>query len=134
MSADAQEAWQIMGELVLSNERRKEVSEAVGLSFVRLKVLRRIAHESRAMGELAAMMSVDPPYMTVIIDALEQQGLVERQPHPQDRRAKLLVATSQGKKLARKAESIMAEPPAELAGLAPKDLAELVRILRAVKV
>ena len=39
----ASEAWQAMADLVLNNERRREVSEEVGLSFGKIRALRRIA-------------------------------------------------------------------------------------------
>jgi DNA-binding MarR family transcriptional regulator len=84
------------------------------------------------MGELATLLSVDPPYLTVIVDDLEAQGLVERQPHPTDRRAKLVVATRRGKDLARRAEVILGSPPAEFAALDSDEATQLVRLLRKV--
>ncbi|MCP2164229.1 DNA-binding transcriptional regulator, MarR family [Goodfellowiella coeruleoviolacea] len=48
------------------------------------------------MRELAARMCCEPPNVTYVIDRLERQGLVERRPHPRDRRAKQLVLTSAG--------------------------------------
>ena len=39
----ARQAWQAMADLVLHNERRREVSEEVGLSFGKIRALRRIA-------------------------------------------------------------------------------------------
>ena len=49
-----------------------------------------------ADAELAALLAVDPPNLTPVVDDLEQAGLVERQPHPTDRRVKLVVATTEG--------------------------------------
>ena len=37
------EAWHAMADLVLDNQRRREVSEQTGISFGRMKALRRIA-------------------------------------------------------------------------------------------
>jgi len=45
----AEMAWQMMRELVLDNERRKEASSALGLSFARIKALRRIAESPLPM-------------------------------------------------------------------------------------
>ena len=42
----ARAAWQIMADLVLDNQRRREVSDAVGLSFGKAKALRRIGRAS----------------------------------------------------------------------------------------
>jgi DNA-binding MarR family transcriptional regulator len=128
------EAWALMSGLVLDNERRGQVSEALGMSFGRIKALRRIAALPMPMGELAALLGVDPPYLTIIVDGLQEQGLVERRPHPTDRRAKLVVATRKGKDAARRAEAILGSPPAELAALSDNNAAELVRLLRQISV
>jgi DNA-binding MarR family transcriptional regulator len=129
----ADEAWDIMRELVLDNERRREVSDAIGMSFGRLKALRRIDTAPRTMGELATILGIDPPYMTIVVDDLEQQGLVARKPHPTDRRAKLVETTPRGKEAARQAREIMNRPPAELVALPAAELAALLRGLRAIR-
>jgi DNA-binding MarR family transcriptional regulator len=129
----ADEAWDIMRELVLDNERRREVSDAIGLSFGRLKALRRIDNAPRTMGELATILGIDPPYMTIVVDDLEEQGLVERKPHPTDRRAKLVETTARGRETARQARDIMNRPPAELMALPETELAALLRGLRAIR-
>ena len=129
----ADEAWDIMRELVLDNERRREVSDALGMSFARAKALRRIYKEPSTMGKLATTLGIDPPYMTIVVDDLEQQGLVERKPHPTDRRAKLVETTPLGKAAARKAREIMNRPPAELAALPEAELEGLLRGLRAIR-
>ena len=84
------------------------------------------------MGELAATLGIDPPYMTIVVDDLEAKGLVERRPHPTDRRAKLVVATRRGKDAARRAEAILSTPPTQLTDLDGTDLSELGRILQRV--
>jgi DNA-binding MarR family transcriptional regulator len=129
-SPAAQEAWEIMRELVLNNERRREVSNALGMSFARIKALRRIDESPLSMGELASSLSIDAPYMTLVVDDLERQGFVERKPHPQDRRAKLVVATRAGKRAAQRASAILHRPPAELAALPEDELAALLGALR----
>jgi DNA-binding MarR family transcriptional regulator len=125
----ASEAWQAMADLVLNNERRREVSEEVGLSFGKIRALRRIARRPMPMSELASLLTVDPPNLTPVVDDLERAGLVERQPHPTDRRVKLVVATTEGAALAQTADEILARPPARLAALPAEELQSLVRIL-----
>jgi DNA-binding MarR family transcriptional regulator len=132
-SPAADEAWDIMRELVLDNERRREVSDAVGLSFGRLRALRRIDKRPGTMGELATVLGTDPPYMTIVVDDLERLGLVARKPHPTDRRSKLVETTPKGKEMARQARAIMNRPPAELAALPEDELAALLRGLRAIR-
>jgi len=108
------------------------VSDALGMSFGRIRALRRIAARPMPMGELATTLGIDPPYMTIVVDDLQAQGLVERRAHPTDRRAKLVVATRRGKACARRANAILGSPPAELVNLGDADLAELARIVRRV--
>jgi len=85
-----------------------------------------------SMGELAEALGIDRPNATVVVDDLEAQGLVRRTPHPTDRRAKLVEATRKGKTLARRADEILATPPATLRELDPEDVAALQRILAKV--
>jgi DNA-binding MarR family transcriptional regulator len=132
-SRAAQEAWSAMASLVLDNERRREVSERTGMSFGRMKALRRIALRPMSMRELAGLLGMDPPNLTTVVDDLERSGLVERQAHPTDRRIRLVVATPDGAALAKQANEILGRPPGGLVELAPKELATLVRILRQVR-
>jgi DNA-binding MarR family transcriptional regulator len=44
-------------------------------------------------------MSCEPSNVTYVVDRLARLGLVERQPHPHDRRAKQLVLTECGTKV-----------------------------------
>jgi DNA-binding MarR family transcriptional regulator len=64
-----------------------------------------------------------------VVDDLEAQGLVRRRAHPTDRRAKVVEATRKGKELARRADEIIATPPAALSALAAEELETLARIL-----
>jgi DNA-binding MarR family transcriptional regulator len=128
----AREAWLIMSDLVLATERRREVSEALGISFARARALRRLARRPMSMGELAAALGIDPPNATGVVDDLEALGLVRRRPHPTDRRAKLVEATRKGKDMARRADAILGTPPPELSALDADDLRTLRRILASV--
>ena len=125
----AREVWAHMCDLVLDNERRREVSDAVGLSFGRIKAIRRVARRSMSMRELAEELGIDPPNATVVVDDLESLGLARRRSHPTDRRAKVVEATRKGKEIARKADAILSTPPPTLRALSPDDLAQLGRIL-----
>jgi DNA-binding MarR family transcriptional regulator len=50
-------------------------------------------------GELAGHEKVQPPSMTRVITALEERGLVQRAPHPTDRRQVVLSVTEEGRQL-----------------------------------
>jgi DNA-binding MarR family transcriptional regulator len=127
------EAWHTMADLVLDNERRREVSEQTGLSFGRMKALRRIARQPMSMRDLAALLGMDPPNLTAVVDDLERSGLVERQAHPTDRRVKLVAATPAGASLAQRAQEILDRPPPGLSDLPAAELETLVQLLRRVR-
>ncbi len=129
----ARAAWAAMCDLVLDNVRRQEVSESVGLPFYRVRALRRIAASPMTLGELAAALGIDPPNCTPVVDDLEERGLVERRPHPTDRRSKLVVPTPTGTRLAKRAQRILDRPPAALQDLTPNDLRALTEILERVR-
>jgi DNA-binding MarR family transcriptional regulator len=129
-SAISREVWLLISDLVLDNQRRREVSEALGISFGRARTLRRLARRPMSMGELAAALGIDPPNATVVVDDLESLGLARRRPHPTDRRAKVVEATRKGKEMARRADAILATPPPALSALSTDDLEGLRRILK----
>ena len=77
-------------------------------------------------------MEIDPANATAVVDDLEALSLARRRPHPTDRRAKLVEATRKGKDMARRADAILATPPAGLSALSTEDLEALRRILESV--
>lgn len=111
-------AWRAMRSLVLdSHDRRAAVCEAVGLSFLRVKALLQLAGGSRTMSELAAALSCDAPYATVVVDDLQRRALVNRSAHHGDRRVKVVSITAEGAELAARARALLEEPPAALVAL-----------------
>jgi DNA-binding MarR family transcriptional regulator len=125
----AREVWLLMSDLVLDNGRRREVSEALGMTFGRVRAIRRVARRPMSMSELADLLGIDRPNATVLVDDLEAQGLVRRRPHPTDRRGKLVEATRKGRALARRADEIINRPPPGFAALSENDLRSLRRML-----
>ena len=129
----AAQAWQAMRALVTDRyDRRKQVCEMLGMSFVRAKALRRIARGPVTLRELAAALYTDPPYTTVVVDDLERRGLVTRTVSSGDRRSKIVAITPSGQEQAWLAERILDDPPAPMRNLPPGDIASLVRILGAL--
>ena len=129
----AREVWLLMSDLVLDHTRRREVSEALGMTFGRVRAIRTLARGPSSMGELAAALGIDRPNATTLVDDLEAQGLARRREHPTDRRAKLVEATRKGKALARRADDILATPPPALEALDPGDLDTLRALLERVR-
>jgi DNA-binding MarR family transcriptional regulator len=125
----ASEAWSMMLDLVLAHERRRRVTEELGMSFGLVRAIRRLARQPMSMGELADALGVERPNATVLVDDLESRGLARRRPHPSDRRARIVEATPKGTRCGRRAEAILTTPPPALSALDPKDLDTLRRIL-----
>lgn len=86
--------------------------------------------------ELADAERVQPPTMTKIIGKLEDRGLVERSPHPTDRRQVILAATPEGRamlaRFERAREEWLASRLAELTSDERELLRQAAEILRRV--
>ena len=79
------------------------------------------------------MTSSDAPATTVAVNDLEDRGLVERNPHPDNRRAKLVSLTPAGRKLIELARrTVRDDAPPAVQELSKTDLAHLRRILERV--
>jgi DNA-binding MarR family transcriptional regulator len=118
-----------MSQIALDRDRKIAVSGALGLSWTRVLALRLLATQSQTLRALAQRLSADPPYVTLMVDDLEERGLVQRLPHPEDRRAKLVELTAAGRAAAAHADVILDEPPAELRQVPAEDLATVLRVL-----
>lgn len=123
----------MMSDVVLDQHRSREVAEAVGVSFGRMRAVRRVARRPMSMSELAHALNIDKPNATTVVDDLEALGLVRRTPHPTDRRAKLVEATAKGARLAARADEILGRPPEALVELGRDTLGELREALRKVR-
>jgi DNA-binding MarR family transcriptional regulator len=125
----ARRAWRAMSDIVLNHDRKDAVSRALDLSWARVRALQRLAAQPQTLRALADLLVADPPYVTLIVDDLEERGLARRIPHPEDRRAKLVQLTAAGRASAARAQAMLDEPPQALLDLPRKDLAALVDTL-----
>src|SRR5260370_18427119 len=77
-----------------------QVAGEFGLTPGHLKTLFELdADTGRSMGDLAGLLVCDASNVTWLVDRLEERGLVERPPHPSDRRVKSGVRTPAGVKI-----------------------------------
>lgn len=132
--AAAERVWAAMRTLVLDrHDARPRACAELGLSFIKIKILRRVAAGPLTMRELAQRLHSDPPYVTVVVDDLVERGLVLRENDPADRRRKIVSATGEGAALAARAEVILSTPPPALSSLPEPELvaldAALARVL-----
>jgi DNA-binding MarR family transcriptional regulator len=102
-----------------------------GLTHARAAVLMALYRDGSLTGvDLAKRFDVTPRNVTALVDALEAQGLVTREPHPLDRRALLVAPTRAGRTMAagmQRGYERMTETM--LAGFTDPELADLERVV-----
>jgi len=82
------------------------------------------AAEGLSQRELATVLGLDPSQVVLLVDELVAAGLVERQAAEADRRTRLVVATSNGRRVreaAGRAADAAVETPLGLLGEAERD-------------
>jgi DNA-binding MarR family transcriptional regulator len=123
--------WSLMQSFVDANNRRGELHAALGfrLGGGRGKVLFLLRSGPKTLGEIARSENVDAPYATVIVDKLEELGLVERRAHPDDNRRKLVSLTPAGTKAVAVALKILGTPPSGLDEYSDAELESLAALL-----
>jgi len=129
--SESERAWQLLVELVMETrgEWRRRVAEATGLPFSRARALWRLERGPRTLAELAQDMGTDAPAATVLINGLEERGLVRREAHPTDRRAKQVSLTPAGRRMLAAVSKITDQPPAAFTALQREEVAALRRTL-----
>jgi len=134
VSEDPQQAWALMREFVEAHNRHGELAEALGfrLGGGRGKILFQLQGRPMTLSELAEANRLDAPYVTLIVDKLEAHGLVDRQPHPGDRRRKLVTLTAAGRSAIETANAILLRPPPAIGTLPADDLRQLIKLLTRV--
>jgi MarR family transcriptional regulator for hemolysin len=106
-----------------------ELTEATWLPLVHIAR----APESPRQKDLAASMSLDGSSVVRLLDNLEAAGLIKRKEGENDRRAKVILLTPQGRAIADKVEVAARRIRGDaLAGLSDKDIATTVRVLKHV--
>jgi len=97
--------------------RFAERLEPLGIEPRDFGLLRAVAAaEGPSQQALGEQLRIPPSRMVAFIDALEGRRLIERRPHPSDRRAHALYLTARGRKLLEKAFAVAVEFERELCG------------------
>ena len=106
MPAPMSETAKLSHQLVELYERlsswEQDVVKSSGLSTAQMHTIEIVGHEDGSplrMKDLAKKMGVTTGTLTVMIDRLEQQGLLRRIPHETDRRSYLIALTKKGQGL-----------------------------------
>ena len=114
-----------------ANGRLPSFGVPAGLSMPRVRLLLAVHEAGRPrMSDVAWDLGVTARTITTMVDALEDEGVLVRQPDASDRRAILLQLTPHGEAQVETIERAFAAiGEAVLAPLAPADRAELRRLL-----
>jgi MarR family transcriptional regulator, organic hydroperoxide resistance regulator len=115
-----------LGQRMDSHVRR--AADALGITASQAIALREM-NEPITMTELAERMSCERSNASYVIDRMEEQGLVQRAPHPTDRRAKILSLTHDGQGCRKNVLDALAQE-APIDALSDDEQATLTALLR----
>jgi DNA-binding MarR family transcriptional regulator len=88
------------------------------------------AGEGQSQQAIGEAIQAPASRMVAIVDELEQRGLVERRPHPSDRRIRALYLTAKGRRTLTRGRKIAAEHERDLTrGMTDADREHLVALL-----
>lgn len=99
---------------------------------VDFSVLSVIAHNPGVTSrQICGALDILPPNLVGLVKGLQQRGLVQRRPHPSDRRAQGLHLTAAGERLHGQAQAAATELEAEAtAALSAEEVQTLIGLLR----
>lgn len=112
--------------------RVEETVRPYGLSYARYELLTLLSFSRTGelpLSRIGERLQVHPASVTGAVDKLEQQGLVVRVPHPEDRRAVLARITDRGREVAEQSTAALNEGPFGDVGLGDEDAERLVALL-----
>jgi len=106
---------------------------AIGLSLAKLLALKALsdAGESLPLGQLAERLSCVKSNITQLVDRLEADGWVARKADPRDRRTKLAVLTTAGRKACQEGSRVQQETERGLLKRLTRDEAQQLAALLA---
>jgi DNA-binding MarR family transcriptional regulator len=106
----------------------------LGLELRQFGLLRLLAGaQGGSQRALGAMLNITPNRMVALVDSLEAKGLIERRPHPDDRRAYTIALTQTG--MAAFGQAMQAAFGVEAAmceSLEPEERAQLLGLLQKI--
>jgi DNA-binding MarR family transcriptional regulator len=109
-------------------------AEYPGLTPAHGKVFPYIAEDGSRVADMARAAHITKQSMSDLVDLLEQQGYVHRQPDPSDHRAKLVCLTPLGRKVVNTAKHALRDAYADLETVIGADgLSTLHRLLTTIQ-
>ena len=116
--------------------RINEVLSPLGLTFSRFEALALLHFTKKGelpLGKIGTRLQVHPTSVTNTIDRLEGDGLVERVPHPTDRRTTLARITEAGRGAAEAAAAALGEVDFGVADLEAETLNAIDKSIRELR-
>lgn len=106
-----------------------------GMTYARVRLLGALhCGGPQIMTSISDELGVTRRNVTALVDALEEEGLVRRKPHPTDRRATVIEMTVRGERTMDRIYDEHRAAVAELfAGLSEEDRRGLIRVLGALR-
>lgn len=106
-----------------------------GISYARMRLLSALHCKGpQIMSTLSEGLGVTPRNVTALVDALEEEELVRRRPHPTDRRATVVELTPQGAQTCEDIYEEHQEAVSELfVDLSEDEQRELIRLLSTLR-
>jgi DNA-binding MarR family transcriptional regulator len=116
----------------VSRRRFHKALEPEGLHPRHFGVMTMVAaHPGMSQQQLHELTAIDPSSMVAVIDELEERGLAERRPHPEDRRVRAIFLTDAGEQTLQRVRGLAAELQSEFfAALTAEERKTLHGLLR----
>ncbi|NNG41163.1 MarR family transcriptional regulator [Flexivirga sp. ID2601S] len=105
------------------------LQDEMAMPWSRFRLLRRIEDHARTQRELAEMMHVDAPAVSVIVGDLVERGYAERVASDTDGRVRLVHITDAGRALLERLRDLPGVLPAPIAALSAAERRELARLI-----
>jgi len=124
----ASRAYKAMADKVAS---QYSLSQATALPVL---ILGRLGQDGVRPGVLADALGLEASSLVRVVDLLIENGLIERREDPQDRRAKILQLTDDGRtRAAQMEEALIPFRRSVFAGFEQADIATCLRVLTAIQ-
>ena len=119
-----------------SSRRFTQALEPLGIGPRDFLLMRFIdASDGQSQHALAERLGIPPSRMVGLVDGLEEMGLIERRPDPEDRRVRRLFLTRAGRSVLEKAGKIAIDYETQLcAGINRKEREQLIDLLQRLQV
>ncbi|MDB5411168.1 MAG: MarR family transcriptional regulator [Rhodospirillales bacterium] len=121
---------------MIESQVRTRLREDFDTTLPRFDLLAQLEREAQGltMGELSSRLMVSGGNVTGLVDSLQREGLVDREPHPDDRRRQIIRLSAKGR-TAFDAMTPVHEQwvDAMMAELDRGEMAELIRLLGKLK-